>query len=73
MYGTVAVQFELLTSTILFLSREGIGNGLLHVWPQKRKDMQSDKSLQAARQCANLVAAVPYSTWHTNHALNVIE
>ena len=56
-YGTVAVQFELLTSTILFLSREGIRNGLLRVWPQKRKDMQSDKGLQAA-QCANL-AAVP--------------
>lgn len=50
-YGTVAVQFELLTSTILFLSREGIRNALLRVWPQ------GGHSLQAA-QCANL-AAVP--------------
>ena len=30
-YGTVAVQFELLVSTILFLSRKGIGNGLLRL------------------------------------------
>lgn len=30
-YGTAAIQFELLLSTILFLSREGVRNALLRV------------------------------------------
>ncbi|KIK74585.1 hypothetical protein PAXRUDRAFT_19721 [Paxillus rubicundulus Ve08.2h10] len=51
-YGTVAVQFELLMSTILFLSREGIRNSLLRVWPQ-RTVAQSSNALEAL-QCANL-------------------
>ncbi|KAL4065422.1 Rft protein-domain-containing protein [Scleroderma citrinum] len=53
-YGTVAVQFELFTSTILFLSREGIRNALLRVWPQKRMHPQSKKDKIQAAQCANL-------------------
>ncbi|KAF9228617.1 Rft-1-domain-containing protein [Gyrodon lividus] len=52
-YGTVAVQFELLTSTILFLSREGIRNSLLRVWPQEGIAVQGSNPLRVA-QCANL-------------------
>ncbi|KAG1754150.1 Rft protein-domain-containing protein [Suillus lakei] len=33
-YGTVAIQFELILSTILFLSREGVRNALLRAWPR---------------------------------------
>ncbi|KAG1804248.1 Rft protein-domain-containing protein [Suillus subaureus] len=33
-YGTAAIQFELILSTILFLSREGIRNALLRAWPR---------------------------------------
>ncbi|KAK7035777.1 Rft protein-domain-containing protein [Favolaschia claudopus] len=32
-YGTAAIQFELISSTILFLSREGVRNALLRVKP----------------------------------------
>ncbi|EPQ55804.1 Rft-1-domain-containing protein [Gloeophyllum trabeum ATCC 11539] len=32
-FGTAAIHFELLLSTILFLSREGVRNTLLRVWP----------------------------------------
>jgi oligosaccharide translocation protein RFT1 len=32
-FGTAAIQFELLLSTILFLSREGVRNALLRAWP----------------------------------------
>ncbi|KAJ6500598.1 Rft protein-domain-containing protein [Mycena sanguinolenta] len=34
-FGTAAIQFELLSSTILFLSREGVRNALLRVKPTK--------------------------------------
>ncbi|KAG0706405.1 Rft protein-domain-containing protein [Suillus ampliporus] len=33
-YGTAAIQFELILSTILFLSREGVRNTLLRAWPR---------------------------------------
>ncbi|KIJ69625.1 hypothetical protein HYDPIDRAFT_124274 [Hydnomerulius pinastri MD-312] len=52
-YGTVAIQFELLMSTILFLSREGVRNSLLRVWPQQGTGEKAPKPLQTA-QCANL-------------------
>jgi oligosaccharide translocation protein RFT1 len=32
-FGTVAIQFEFLLSTLLFLSREGVRNALLRAWP----------------------------------------
>jgi oligosaccharide translocation protein RFT1 len=32
-FGTAAIQFELMLSTILFLSREGVRNALLRAWP----------------------------------------
>ncbi|KAF7353695.1 hypothetical protein MVEN_01054400 [Mycena venus] len=34
-FGTAAIQFEFLSSTILFLSREGVRNALLRVKPTK--------------------------------------
>lgn len=34
-FGLAAVQFELLMSTILFLSREGVRNALLRAWPSR--------------------------------------
>lgn len=52
-YGTVSVQFELLLSTILFLSREGVRNSLLRVWPQRGRTVQL-----RTLQCINL-ATVP--------------
>lgn len=33
-YGTAAIHFELILSTILFLSREGVRNALLRAWPR---------------------------------------
>jgi oligosaccharide translocation protein RFT1 len=33
-YGTAAIQFELILSTILFISREGVRNALLRAWPR---------------------------------------
>lgn len=33
-FGTAAIQFELLSSTILFLSRDGVRNALLRAYPQ---------------------------------------
>lgn len=56
-YGTVAVQFELILSTILFLSREGVRNSLLRVWPQR--DVDKPSTAISAAQCANL-AALPF-------------
>lgn len=32
-FGAAAIQFELMLSTILFLSREGVRNALLRAWP----------------------------------------
>jgi oligosaccharide translocation protein RFT1 len=41
-FGTAAIQFELLSSTILFLSREGFRNALLRAWSETRpKEGQS--------------------------------
>jgi oligosaccharide translocation protein RFT1 len=37
-FGTAAIQFELMLSTILFLSREGVRNALLRAWPGRLKD-----------------------------------
>ncbi|KAI6043107.1 Rft protein-domain-containing protein [Pisolithus marmoratus] len=57
-YGTVAVQFELLINTILFLSREGVRNSLLRVWPQQGAAGDSTNSALQFAQCSNL-ATVP--------------
>jgi oligosaccharide translocation protein RFT1 len=37
-FGTAAIQFELLLSTILFLSRDGVRNALLRAWPLATTD-----------------------------------
>jgi oligosaccharide translocation protein RFT1 len=35
-FGIAAIQFELLSSTILFLSREGFRNALIRAWSDKK-------------------------------------
>lgn len=35
-FGIAAIQFELMISTILFLSREGVRNAILRAWPTKK-------------------------------------
>ncbi|KAF7974203.1 hypothetical protein HWV62_13167 [Athelia sp. TMB] len=35
-FGIAAIQFELMMSTILFLSREGVRNAILRAWPTKK-------------------------------------
>ena len=57
-YGTATIQFELLMSTILFLSREGVRNSLLRVWPQQTNVDKPSSAIPVA-QCANL-AALPF-------------
>ena len=46
-FGTAAIQFELLFSTILFLSREGVRNALLRAWPQKERASPNSKNPQS--------------------------
>lgn len=41
-FGTAAIQFELLLSTILFLSREGVRNALLRNSPQDKHVSKDD-------------------------------
>jgi len=43
-FGTAAIQFELLLSTILFLSREGVRNALLRVKAPSQKDNEGPSS-----------------------------
>lgn len=57
-YGTVAVQFELIVSTVLFLSREGVRNTLLRLWPQQ-SDVHKPSTTISVAQCANL-ATLPF-------------
>lgn len=40
-FGTAAIQFELLLSTILFLSREGVRNSLLRAWPKDKSNKKA--------------------------------
>ncbi|KAM6501853.1 Rft-1 domain containing protein [Amanita muscaria] len=44
-YGTVAIQFELVLNTILFLSREGVRNALLRASKDKMKENSSVANL----------------------------
>jgi oligosaccharide translocation protein RFT1 len=37
-FGIAAIQFELLSSTILFLSREGFRNALIRAWSEKKPE-----------------------------------
>jgi oligosaccharide translocation protein RFT1 len=42
-FGTAAIQFELMLSTILFLSREGVRNALLRAWPSRIPAKDADQ------------------------------
>ncbi|KAM5536405.1 hypothetical protein V8D89_009944 [Ganoderma adspersum] len=44
-FGTTSIQFELLLSTILFLSREGVRNALLRASSQKTSDRDATNPL----------------------------
>jgi oligosaccharide translocation protein RFT1 len=55
-YGTAAIQFELILSTILFLSREGIRNALLRTWPQNATIQGSNSNDNHVPALTNLSA-----------------
>jgi oligosaccharide translocation protein RFT1 len=46
-FGTAAIQFELLLSTILFLCREGVRNALLRAAPSSKRQTDSSTDLIA--------------------------
>ena len=49
-FGTAAIQFELLLSTILFLSREGVRNALLRASPSKKDSKDEDSNTTTSTQ-----------------------
>ncbi|KAF7795410.1 hypothetical protein EIP86_006568 [Pleurotus ostreatoroseus] len=49
-FGTAAIQFELLLSTILFLSREGVRNALLRASPSEKDPKVKGSNTQAGTQ-----------------------
>jgi oligosaccharide translocation protein RFT1 len=51
-FGTASIQFELLSSTILFLSREGFRNALIRAWNDHQK--QDRESSAAPLRITNL-------------------
>jgi oligosaccharide translocation protein RFT1 len=51
-FGTAAIQFELLSSTILFLSREGFRNALIRAWNEK--DTKDGKHMGVPPDVVNL-------------------
>ncbi|EIN05860.1 Rft-1-domain-containing protein [Punctularia strigosozonata HHB-11173 SS5] len=56
-FGTAAIQFELLLSTILFLSREGIRNSLLRAWPARTNS--EEKSVNNVPLAITNVSTLP--------------
>lgn len=66
-FGTASIQFELLLSTILFLSREGFRNALLRAWPREESS-KKDGLITVSPQVANLaimptIIGVPLSVF----------
>ena len=51
-FGTAAIQFDLVTSTILFLSREGIRNALLRKPDDASKSIEGEKEKPAKSKTA---------------------
>jgi oligosaccharide translocation protein RFT1 len=54
-FGTAAIQFELVLSTILFLSREGVRNALLRAWPSHlsaKDETEATRSTEDARSAS---------------------
>ncbi|OBZ71080.1 Oligosaccharide translocation protein rft1 [Grifola frondosa] len=60
-FGTAAIQFELLLSTILFLSREGVRNALLRAPPSdaSSKISAGDKSTANAKALVTNISLLP--------------
>jgi oligosaccharide translocation protein RFT1 len=60
-FGTAAIQFELMLSTILFLSREGVRNTLLRAWPGRlpAKEVTGSTTNDARSASVTNVAYLP--------------
>lgn len=67
-YGTAAIQFELMLSTILFLSREGVRNALLRV----KKPGTSTKNLSVLPFLFGLPLALATSYFYARFAGNEV-
>ncbi|KAF5376097.1 hypothetical protein D9615_007755 [Tricholomella constricta] len=63
-YGTAAIQFELLLSTILFLSREGVRNALLRVTKSKTDTATRNLSVLPVVLGFPLAVATAYAYAH---------
>jgi oligosaccharide translocation protein RFT1 len=48
-FGTAAIQFELLLSTILFLSREGIRGALMRTWSDNQESGEENLTRKTER------------------------
>ena len=53
-FGTTSIQFELLLSTILFLSREGVRNALLRASSQNTTDRSATNPLVTTLRASRL-------------------
>ena len=58
-FGTAAIQFELLLSTILFLSREGVRNALLRASPVKTSAGKDSKVKGTSQPLVDNIALIP--------------
>lgn len=63
-YGTIAIQFELMLSTILFISREGVRNTLLRV----NKQSPSTSNLSVLPLCFGIPLALATSFFYASSA-----
>lgn len=58
-FGTTSIQFELLLSTILFLSREGIRNALLRTTPSSPSQKTTDNPLVTNISLLPILLGIP--------------
>ena len=58
-FGTAAIQFELLLSTILFLSREGVRNALLRASPTEGGKGEKSRTKSSEQPLVNNIALLP--------------
>ncbi|KAF9561580.1 Rft-1-domain-containing protein [Agrocybe pediades] len=58
-FGAAAIQFELILSTILFLSREGIRNSLLRVPSRSSNEARSGRRTQSRLSSFPIFAGIP--------------
>jgi oligosaccharide translocation protein RFT1 len=61
-FGTAAIQFELLLNTVLFLSRDGVRNALIRNWPRKESNSsikEIKKDLKQHQRAVENIAHIP--------------